>query len=418
MKIRRYQGATWAEAFQGMKDDLGSEAVILYTHLPRPKRPWRWWAKEKFEIIAGTGVRVIETARATPGGNDRPTRIHPNVARGQSRDTPSLPPPPPGPAAARRAPSLSLLSTPLSKVASSLSPGEAAVAFDSLRRMIGELKDCLKYQDYPANRDELFPLYVRLLESGVPSCVAKRLIARLRDEVPVEKRGSTELARDRLRNLIRELLQASPIRLVEGRQSVTFLVGPTGVGKTTTVAKLAADFSIKQGKDVALLTIDTYRIAAVEQLRKITEIIKVPLFVVKSVQEVRDALKGCQDKDVVLIDTAGRSPRDSLKIRDLKRFIDAASPTETHLVLSLTHHQANLADTVRRFSSCGFDKLLLTKLDEASCYGTILDVQQRAQKALSYVTTGQMIPSDLRVADPEHLAELIVGNNNGSHGSS
>ena len=158
------------------------------------------------------------------------------------------------------------------------------------------------------------------------------------------------------------------------------LVGPTGVGKTTTVAKLAANFKLVHGLRPGLVTVDTFRIAAVEQLRTYAEIIDLPLAVANSPAEMRKAIDSLGDVDLVLIDTAGRSPRDEVKIRELADFLAEAKPDEVHLVLSAVAGERSLRAAVERFAVVRADRLILTKLDEADGLGGVLAVIGQANR--------------------------------------
>ena len=199
-----------------------------------------------------------------------------------------------------------------------------------------------------------------------------------------------------------------PITLrADGLKKVA-LVGPTGVGKTTTIAKLAADFSLRKGKDVALITIDTYRIAAVEQLRTYADIINVPLEVVLTPSEIKNAIAKHKHRDLILIDTAGRSQKNAMQMLELQSFIEAIEPDETHLVLSTTSNCKNMKDIIERFHLLSVDKVIFTKLDEAVTFGLILNVMSKLNKTLSYVTMGQNVPDDIAITDPHTLAKLIV----------
>jgi flagellar biosynthesis protein FlhF len=195
------------------------------------------------------------------------------------------------------------------------------------------------------------------------------------------------------------------------------LIGPTGVGKTTTIAKLAAAFKLRQKQRVGLITIDTYRIAAVDQLRTYANIIGVPLKVVLTPAELASAMRemaesGC---DSILIDTAGRSHADQLKLNELSQFIaaaGAAGPTEVHLVLSSTTTQESMEAALEKFSAVktgGVDQIIFTKLDEAVSFGVLLNVARTASRALSYLTTGQDVPDNIEVGQPRRLARLILG---------
>jgi len=191
---------------------------------------------------------------------------------------------------------------------------------------------------------------------------------------------------------------------------VVALVGPTGVGKTTTIAKLAANFRLRENRRVGLITVDTYRIAAVEQLRTYADIIDLPMEVVSTPREMREAVARMRHLDLVLMDTAGRSPSDEVKIQELKSMLSEAEPNEVHLVLSAVAGSRSLVSTADKFASVGTTAILITKLDEATCLGNLLGLTRSSGLPISYLTDGQNVPDDIQVAQPNRLAQLILGN--------
>lgn len=187
------------------------------------------------------------------------------------------------------------------------------------------------------------------------------------------------------------------------------LVGPTGVGKTTTTAKLAARFALTKKKKVALLTIDTYRIGAVEQLRTYARVMGLPLEVVNSPEEMTGAVARHADKDVLLIDTVGRSPRRALQLAEIKTFLNAAAPTETHLVLAAPGGLNYLMDTAASFEVLDPTHLIITKLDEMPQWGAIASLTHRTGLPVSFITDGQEVPRNLVPANAEAIATHILG---------
>jgi flagellar biosynthesis protein FlhF len=193
---------------------------------------------------------------------------------------------------------------------------------------------------------------------------------------------------------------------------VVALVGPTGVGKTTTVAKLAAGFRIEARRRVGLLTIDTFRIAAVQQLKAYAEIMDLPMEVVEKPDQMRPALERLGDVDLVLIDTAGRSPRSDARIDQLVELLRSAQPDETHLVLSATSSASTIQLALEGFAPVRPTAAILTKLDEspqtAGVLSAIVASDRFAGVPLSYTTNGQQVPDDISIADAESLLSRLL----------
>jgi flagellar biosynthesis protein FlhF len=255
----------------------------------------------------------------------------------------------------------------------------------------------------------LVKTYSQLIEADVPEVLCRRLVQFISDELEPDELGHPDSIRAALCVAVEQCIPvAPPIRPVPGTRRIVALVGPTGVGKTTTVAKLAANLKLTQGVRVGLITVDTYRIAAVEQLKTYAEIIDLPLAVVNDPAEMPRALEELGAVDVVFIDTAGRSPRDEVKIRELSEFLQQARPDEVYLVLSAVAGQQSLRAALERFSTVQVDRLILTKLDEAESLGGVLAVLGLSSRPVSYLTTGQAVPDDIEPADRKRLARLIL----------
>jgi flagellar biosynthesis protein FlhF len=228
--------------------------------------------------------------------------------------------------------------------------------------------------------------------------------------MPEDGAADVSCLKDRLAAMIeQELPVAGPIRPTAGRRHLVALVGPTGVGKTTTIAKLAANFRLREKRRVGLITVDTYRIAAVEQLRTYADIIDLPMEIVATPREMHQAVARMADLDLILMDTAGRSPRDEVQIQELKSLLAEAAPNEVHLVLSSVASAKSLAKTAEQLSSVGTTALLLTKLDEAASLGSLLPLVRSCRLPLSYLTNGQNVPDDIAAADGARLARMILG---------
>lgn len=187
------------------------------------------------------------------------------------------------------------------------------------------------------------------------------------------------------------------------------LVGPTGVGKTTTIAKLAGRLALVDKKRVGLITIDTYRIGAIEQLKTYAEIMNIPFKVVITIKEMGEAIESMSDCDVILIDTTGRSSKNTMQISELRAFIEKADPDYVNMVISATTKNKDIKTILDGYSDLGYDSVIVTKLDETTVYGSIYNIAQRANKPVSFITIGQNVPDDIKIPSKEELARFILG---------
>lgn len=400
MDVRTYRAATMQEALALVRRDLGPEAAVLHTREVQTTR--------LFGLVRGG--RLIEVTASA--GVNVPSRLPPRNRNtygppsGYAAGGASVAPPAPPPQHHPQEPSPRPMAPPPQH-----RPAEPDVQsqLSHLQMVVGEL--CRRTQsgsrlEWP---ESLFRLFTRLLDADVPEDFARGMIERLRSQCPPAQLENAASAGVQLvRMMETEFRVAGPIRVEPGRRRLVALVGPTGVGKTTTIAKLAANFRLREKRRVGLITVDTYRIAAVEQLRTYAEIIDLPMQVVATPREMRDAAARMSGLDLVLLDTAGRSPRDEAKLQELEAFLSEAAADEVHLVLSSVAGVKTLQTTAAQFAALGTTALVLTKLDEASGVGHVLPVLRACGLPLSYLTTGQKVPDDIETADARRLARLVL----------
>ena len=281
---------------------------------------------------------------------------------------------------------------------------------DAIQQMLHDLGHSNPVPRHEEIPGELFHLYTELIDGEVEDDVARELICQLKQSANPRQLTDAGAAKALLTAMVEsEIRCCEPITPRPSRRKVVALVGATGVGKTTTIAKLAANFRLRSGIKMGLVTVDTYRVAAVEQLRTYAEIIELPMKVVTNPLEMRRALDELAGLDLVLVDTAGRSPKDDLQIQELKSLLAEAHVDEVHLVLSLTSNPRGLEASAAKFSAAGTTAMILTKLDEASGMGALLSVARRVKLPISYLTAGQAVPDDIEPAHPRRIARLILG---------
>lgn len=226
-----------------------------------------------------------------------------------------------------------------------------------------------------------------------------------------EQLGTGEKTAEEEKRVLDRLAKCfSPFERPKGkRKRVQAFVGPTGVGKTTTIAKLAAQHALQEQKKVALITIDTFRIGAVEQLRIYGDIIGVPVAVVGAPSELSDALTEFRTKDAIYIDTTGRSARKPLHVSEMRAYLDGVPDLEKYLVLSSTTKSRDLLGIYKTYCELGLSAAIFTKCDETESLGGIVDLCYRTSIPVAYLTNGQNVPEDIREAHPHELARLILG---------
>jgi len=249
-----------------------------------------------------------------------------------------------------------------------------------------------------------------LLDADIAEPLARELVDWARQEADLVGCEDTAILRERVAQRVAgEIPVTGPIQLANAKRRLVALVGPTGVGKTTTIAKLAAHYRLRQKRRVGLITVDTYRIAAVEQLGAYAGIMDLPMEVVSTPEEMRGAVDRLAHMDLVLMDTAGRSARDDRQIDELRAMLTEARPDEVHLVLSSTANAASQKQTAERFVAAGATALVLTKLDEAKGLGALLPLARASGLPISYVTNGQNVPDDIEAAVAGRLARQVLG---------
>ncbi|HEY7090592.1 MAG TPA: flagellar biosynthesis protein FlhF, partial [Tepidisphaeraceae bacterium] len=321
MNLQTFKAPTMALALAQVKTVMGHDAVILHTRTYQRSIWLGLRRKEMVEITAGRGLNMLAQRRpiarapvSVPRVAPQPQAVVPAGYVGMNKQ---------------------LLDTPAASRAMMFDISEQ---MSSLKSMVKDLTVEVHRQKKPQIPEELFDHYTQLVSNQVCDELAAEIVLSLHKQLRPEHFKQSQFVQERLVDQIEKLIPtAGPIvRTKTSGPHVVALIGPTGVGKTTTIAKLSANLKLREKHKVGLITIDTYRIAAIDQLRKYADILGSNLKVVGSPEDLRAAVESMSDCAFILIDTAGRSPNDTLKLHELKNFLASANPDEVHLVVSTT----------------------------------------------------------------------------------
>jgi flagellar biosynthesis protein FlhF len=253
---------------------------------------------------------------------------------------------------------------------------------------------------------EAASLYFYLREIGIEEEIAQEMIERLTAKYDPSRGWNRNKIQDFLSDMVARQIRVDGLLRNVRKKRVVSLIGPTGVGKTTTIAKLATKL-VRNRVSVGLITVDHFRVGAVDQLRKFADTVRVPLLAASNRKEFQSALRAFSARQVVLVDTAGQNPRDIDLLRQLDSTLNAAENHERHLVMSAPTKERDLGAFIELYRSIGFDYLLFSKLDETATYGGLLNAYLIGERPFSYFTTGQRVPEDIEEASSGRLNELL-----------
>jgi len=411
MKVKRYIGNDLSEAMIRVKNELGRDAVILHTRKIKKKGIAGWFGGKLVEVVA-----AVDEPDVVPSSADKNKEKEMQDAL----------------AAIRQISEKNNAQVVKNDVANKPIDSGLSHEVDELKQMVFKIMEKLDSNDAQPSVD---PVPMPPVEQEKQTVVQTEPIIQ---QKPVIQADSTELKnilRDKelveqtiesifnaldtgheinsieaIEPVVRDMLgEPYTIESKNDNQRVYLFVGPTGVGKTTTLAKLAAKLSLVENRSVGLITADTFRIAAVEQLKTYSEILGIPLTVIYEPEEVKEALKKYRDKDFVLVDTAGRSHKSDELKSDLDNLLKHLKNPEIFLVISLTTGYKDIVSILNSYDFLKDYKLLFTKLDEASSLGNILNVKAHTGKPLSYFAIGQSVPDDIEIANVDRVVNFIVG---------
>lgn len=406
MTIKKFTGKTEEDAKAKASAELGSNCVIMNVRIIKPKGLFRIFKSNTFEVTA-----AIEDENQKQEGLQQMGRI--NLAADEKID-------------------VSTLLEKAEREAKSYHKEEPVTDTNVLEERLDSLQTLLerklsvekeeqpntiseKQEEKSLYTDESLKyikmIYRTLLDGEMNEVYINQLVGEL-DKIIQKSTSIDYLLSSVYQKMILKLGQAKTIDLSGPKPKVIFFIGPTGVGKTTTIAKVASKMRVENNKKIALLTADTYRIAAAEQLRTYANILDTPLTILYSKEELNQVITKFKDCDAILIDTAGFSHKNEKQRQDIKELIaclDSKYQKEVFLVLSATTKYRDLIEIVDSYKEIAAYKLLFTKLDETDRYGNIYNIKMYTGAELSYTTNGQNVPDDIELCDTQKLVKFLLG---------
>ncbi|WP_322903934.1 flagellar biosynthesis protein FlhF [Paenibacillus sp. SGZ-1009] len=444
MRVKRYIVDTMPDAMLKIRADLGSDAVILSTKELKTGGFLGMFQKKQIEVIAAVDKgQAAETPAAPPARTEQaplptmpvPPRAVPDAYRKSSQAF----------AESMRQPADSVAHESISAPRATSNQAEANAPFQArdlqepnalqqyatrftetkqpeneqqlseenlleelrqMKQMMAELSREKKIIDLPKSLQQL---QAHLKAQGVEQSLIDGWLEAIVQQAP----KSTQMTLPKAKRAMREQIERFTAQRIGGginpSTKIVYVAGPTGVGKTTTIAKLAAEQLFKYKRKVGFVTSDTYRISAVEQLRTYASILSVPLEIVQSPGDFQRALEQMSDCDLILMDTAGRNYRNELLVSELQSLLAPMEQSETYLVLSLTSKTEDMRIITNHFNKYPLDKVIFTKADETGSYGAMFNMLQEYPLRLSYMTNGQNVPDDLLMPSPDFLAGVLLG---------
>lgn len=382
MKIKKFRAQTMNEAFKQIKAQLGPNAVILNVQEQKKSGAFGAPRSRFLEVTAALDDEPIHRGK-------NPVRREETVNVNQTYFRP------------KRRPSETVENGAIQKLQRELQ--DLRSKYEQIHNQFGTGFHSGRVAPYLADT------YQKLVESGVDEVLALSLLRSVADDVPDRDVSQSVLDRVLLQQISHLIPEPDRSISSPGRPRIVVLIGPTGVGKTTTIAKLAATDAIVHHKNVGLLSMDTYRIAAIDQLRVFADLSRIPMEVAYSPDDMIRAVRKFSEKDVVYVDSPGRSPRDGEGILEIQNYLAAIQTDEVHLTLNLSTRSEDLLDAIKRFGVIPSNRVIFTKLDETRYYGNMLTILKQHRLPVSFVTFGQEVPKTFRPANRSFLSQLILG---------
>lgn len=378
MKMKKFTAETMPEVMKKVRAELGDDAVIISQRVVKKKRLLGLLSTKTFEVTAGID-RIIQAPPVK-----RPVQAATTL-----------------PTAIIKAETAPKATEPVTEAQTETLRAELA----DVKAMLHALTRQQQQQQYPKELTAfLTMLEEQELDEELITTIGDELFDQLEKKLIMPTRQAFEQVTT---DVLVGKLQHLPIGGFTDAKKFIHLLGPTGVGKTTTIAKIAARTALEKKKKVGFMTTDTYRIAAIEQLKTYAGLLQAPVEVVYSITDYEQAVEHLQRQEVVFVDTAGRNYKEQRHVEEITKLLNFHDEMETYIVLSATAKQQDLCDVIDQFIHVPFEKFLFTKLDETNCIGTMINLMVKYNKGLSYYTSGQEVPEDIEEASLHRLIALL-----------
>ena len=422
MKIRRYIGNTTQEAMGKLRKELGSDAIILHTRKIKKSGFFGMFQKSLIEIVEAVDEEKKIENTNFQSKNDYNNSIkssenliakdnlkktysnfpQDNIERKYSNYTKE-----------KTSDISKLINKEIIKNPSIVQSNSNEEINNEIKKLRGTMEGFIKSFESKLHKNFNLPEKLRyykevLMNHGVNEIVANSILGNIDKHVNLDDKTDDEIKEIVRFNVTGYLGNPSPIRY-NGQQKIVFFIGPTGVGKTTTLAKLAAYYTLEKKLDAGLITADTYRIAAVEQLKIYSDILNIPIKIIYEKKDFYEVLSNFKDKDIVFVDTAGRNHKDEEQMVEIKELLEVVKNKEIYLVLSSTTDLEGIKEILKQYEFVDDYKIIFTKIDEASSNGVILNTKFYTQNPLSYFTTGQNVPEDIEIANIKKVGNELIG---------
>ena len=409
MIIKKFLAKTETEAIEMAKQELGNAAIVMNIKKVRPKGLAKLFIHGKVEVTAALDEAPVQTEKVSESAVSDVSRQKPamDVAKNTGEED-SL--------EERLTRLQALLEKQMSEKKEEEKSGETIVK--QKPEETAEIEEAVpvdeekeKEIEYAKNCKEL--IYQQMLANEVDKEIADSIMEEVNRSLPEDALLDQILA-----NIYQKIiLMIGQPYLIDAKPNdktiFIFFLGSTGVGKTTTIAKIASKLKLEEKANIVLVTADTYRIAAVEQLKTYANILSVPLKVIYSPKELEESMEELSQYDICLVDTAGRSHKDKEQMNDIRELMEQIPIAERqiYLVLNAGTKYNDLQEIASTYSSFTDYSIIFTKLDETSSAGAMLNIKMKTKCPLSYVTWGQNVPDDIGEIDPQKVAKQLLGGN-------